>query len=75
MGLALRCPICGNWMPAIKTKKGRPFLYCGREKYGFMLATKVGMETFNKVAQQISESDLIPETRKWLEKKGAEAEE
>lgn len=75
MILAIKCPLCGNWMPVLKTKKGRPFAYCGREKFSLMVVTKVGMEAVDKVAQEVSESDLIPETKKWLDKKRAEAEE
>ena len=74
MMLAIKCPLCGHWMPALKTKKGRPFLYCGNCRYGFMLVAKKGMDNLDKVAQEISESDLVPETRKWLEKKRAEGE-
>jgi len=59
-------------MPILKTKKGRPFVYCGIEKFGFMILTKVGMEAVDKVVQDMSESDLIPETRKCWEKKRAE---
>jgi len=61
-------------MPILKMKKRRPFVYCGIEKFGFMILTKVGMEAVDKVAQDISESDLIPETRKCWEKKRPEVE-
>ena len=64
MILAIKCSLCGNWMPALKTKKGRPFLYCGHCRYGFMILAKVGMDAFNNACQEINESDLIPETRK-----------
>lgn len=69
MILAVKCGICGNWMPAMKTKKGRPWLYCGKCRYGFMLMAKVGMQNFEKVAQEINESDLVPETRKKYQEK------
>lgn len=75
MVLAVKCPLCGNWMPAMKTKKGRPFLYCGKCRFGFMLVAKAGMENFEKVAQEINESQLIPETRKKYDEKIRAAEE
>ena len=75
MILVLKCPLCGNWMPILTTKKGRPYAYCGKEKFGFMVVTKVGMEAVDRVAQEVSESELIPETKKWLDKKRAKAEE
>ena len=40
-----------------------------------MVVTKVGMEAVDRVAQEVSESELIPETKKWLDKKRAKAEE
>lgn len=75
MVLAVKCPLCGNWMPAMKTKKGRPFLYCGNCRYGFMLVAKAGMQNFEKVAQEINESQLIPETRKKYDEKVRAAKE
>ena len=69
MVTAVKCPLCGNWMPVLTTKRGKPFLYCGRCRYGFMVLAKPGIEALNKVAQQISESDLLAETRKWYNKK------
>lgn len=51
-------------MPALATKRGRPFLYCGHCRYGFMILAKVGMDAFDKACQEINESELIPETRK-----------
>lgn len=72
MVAAVKCALCGNWMPVLTTKRGKPFLYCGHCRYGFMILAKSGIETLNKVAQEISESDLIPETRKkYNEKKAA----
>jgi len=64
-------------MPALATKRGRPFLYCGHCRYGFMLLAKPGMEALNKSCQEISDSDLIPETRKKYQelKYGEETEE
>ena len=61
---AVKRPLCGNWMPVLATKKGRPFLYCGHCRYGFMVPAKVGMGNLNKACQEISESGLIPETHK-----------
>ncbi len=75
MILAIKCPLCGNWMPVTRTKKGRPFVYCGKERYGYMVVTKVGMEAVDRIAQEISESELIPETKKWLDNKKAKTEE
>ncbi len=69
MILAIKCPLCGNLMPAMKTAKGRPWLYCGKCRYGFMLMAKVGIQNFEKAAQEISESNLIPETRKKYQEK------
>ncbi len=72
MVTAVKCPLCGNWMPVLTTKRGKPFLYCGHCRYGFMLLAKPGIEALNKIAQQINESELIPETRKkYNEKKAA----
>ena len=75
MILAIKCSICGNWMPALKTKKGRPWLYCGKCRYGFMLMANVGIQNFEKAAQEINESDLIPETRKKYQEKMQAAEQ
>ena len=75
MILAIKCPLCGNWMPALKTKKGRPWLYCGKCRYGFMLMANVGIQNFEKAAQEINESDLIPETRKKYQEKTQAAEQ
>ena len=75
MILAIKCSLCSNWMPALKTKKGRPWLYCGKCRYGFMLMANVGIQNFEKIAKEINESDLIPETRKMYEKKMQVVEE
>ena len=69
MMLAIKCPLCGHWMPALKTKKGRPFLYCGNCRFGFMIVARRGIENFENAAHEISESQLIPETRKKCEEK------
>lgn len=70
---AIKCPLCGNWMPVLTTKIGNPFLYCGKCRYGFMLLAKAGKEALTKVAKEINESDLLPETRKkYNEKKAKE---
>jgi len=61
-------------MPILKTKKGRPFGLLRHREVRLYILTKVGKDAVDKVAQDISESDLIPETRKWLEKKRAEVE-
>lgn len=60
----IRCPICGNWLSRTTTKRGKPFLYCGRCGYGTMLLRGKAVETLDVVCQNITESDLIPETRK-----------
>ena len=75
--VAIKCPLSDHWMPVITTKRGKPFLYCGHCRYGFMLLAKPSMEALNKSCQEISESQLDPETRKWYRKKkyGEETEE
>ena len=72
MVTAVRCPLCNNWMPVLTTKKGKPFLYCGKCRYGFMVLAKSGIEALNKVVTEVSESDLLPETRKKYNEKKAE---
>lgn len=72
MVTVLRCPLCNNWMPVLTTKRNKPFLYCGNCRYGFMLLAKSGIEALNKVVKQVSESELIPETRKKYDEKKAE---
>lgn len=72
MVTVVRCPLCNNWMCVLTTKRGKPFLYCGNCRYGFMLLAKVGIEALNKVIKQVSESELIPETRKKYDEKKAE---
>ena len=73
MVTVIKCPLCGNWMCVLTTKRGKPFLYCGSCRYGFMLLAKTGIEALDKVSTQVNESELIPETRKkYNEKKGEE---
>ena len=65
MGLCtVKCSICGNWLSRSVTKRGKPFLYCGRCGYGTMLLRKSAAQALDKVCQNISESDLIAETLK-----------
>lgn len=61
---SVRCPLCGMWLSRTTTKKGKPFLYCGRCGYGTMLLRKSGIQTLDKVCQEITESDLPGETLK-----------
>lgn len=72
MVTAVKCPLCGNWMPVLTTKKGRPFLYCGKCRFGFMLLAKPAIEALEKVCKEINESDLLPETRKKYNEKKAQ---
>jgi len=61
---SVKCPICGNWMSRSTTKRGKPYLYCGRCAGGFMVLKEATAKKLDTVCQQISESDLIPETLK-----------
>lgn len=72
MVAVVRCSLCKNWMFVLTTKKRKPFLYCGKCRYGFMLLAKSGIEALNKVVTEVSESDLAPETRKKYNEKKAE---
>ena len=49
-------------MSRTTTKKGKPFLYCGRCGVGSMILRQSAIDALNKVCQSISESDLPPET-------------
>ena len=69
---AVKCSLCENWMPVLTTKKGKPFLYCGHCRYGFMVLAKSGIEALNKAVKQINESDLIEPTRKKYNEKKSE---
>ena len=68
----VRCALCNNWMFVLTTKYGKPFLYCGKCRYGFMLLAKSGIEALNEVVTEVSESELLPETRKKYKDKKAE---
>ena len=65
----VKCSLCGNWMSAIETANGKPALYCGICRYGFLLVAKEAIDNFNKSCQQIEESDLPPPTLEYYRKK------
>ncbi|NVM22993.1 MAG: hypothetical protein HWN68_14580 [Desulfobacterales bacterium] len=60
----VRCSICGGYMSRTTTKRGKPFLYCGRCGLGSMVLRQSTIDALNKVCQSISESDLPGETLK-----------
>lgn len=72
MVTVVRCPLCNNWMFVLSTKNSKPFLYCGKCRYGFILVAKSGIGALNKVVTEVSESDLLPETLKKYKEKKAE---
>ena len=60
----VKCPICKNYMSRSITKRGKPFLYCGKCGYGTMLLRGSAIKALDIVCQTISEKDLPPETLK-----------
>ena len=65
----VKCPLCGNWMACRKTPNGKPHLFCGICRYGFLLISKKAIDNLNKSCQEIQESDLPPPTLEYYRKK------
>jgi len=65
----VKCPLCGNWMSCIETPNGKPYLFCGICRYGFLLISKESIENLNKSCQEIQESGLSAPTLEYYRKK------
>lgn len=65
----VKCPLCGNWMSAIETPNGKPALYCGICRYGFLLVSKDAIDHLTKSCQEIQESNLPTPTLEYYRKK------
>lgn len=61
---SVRCSVCGGWMSRSTTKRGKPYLYCGRCGVGFMVLKEATAKKLDTICQQITETDLPPETLK-----------
>ena len=61
---SVKCPLCGSWMSRTVTKRGKPFLYCGKCGYGAMLLRGSAIKALDIVCKTISEKDLPSETLK-----------
>lgn len=58
----IKCGICGGYMSRTTTKRGQPYLYCGKCGLGFMVLKKASIEALDTVCENITEADLPPET-------------
>lgn len=65
----IRCPLCHNYMANIETPNGKPALYCGVCRYGFLLVSREGQENLSKSCERIEESQLPGATLDWYKKK------
>jgi len=65
----IKCPLCGNFVASLVTKRGAPFLYCGICKFGFMILAKTGKDNLANACQEIDISQLPKPTLEWYNKK------
>ena len=65
----IKCPLCGNFMASLVTKRGAPFIYCGICRFGSMLLAKSGKDNFSNACQEIETSELPSATLEWYNKK------
>lgn len=59
---SVKCAVCGEWMSRTITKRGAPYLYCGRCGVGFMVLRKETAQALNATCKIIKEKDLPPKT-------------
>lgn len=51
-------------MFVLSTKRNKPYIYCGKCRFGFMLLAKPAIQALSEVVKEVSESELPIETRK-----------
>jgi len=65
MGLCtVKCPICGSWMSRTLSRKGKPYLFCGKCRSGMLLMKGETIKSLDVVCKDIPESQLPSETLK-----------